>query len=55
MYYMQICIDVINGYLKILKGAELSLKFDDHKNVKEYEIQKFRAHEANYDYLTDSD
>ena len=45
---MQICIDVINSCLKILKGAELSLKFDDHKNVKEYEIQKFRGHEVIY-------
>ena len=45
---MQICIDVINGYLKILKGAELSLKFDDDKNVKEYEIQNFRGHEVIY-------
>lgn len=46
--YMQICIDVINSYLKIPKGAKLSLKFDDHKNVKEYEIQNFRGHEVIY-------
>ena len=39
---------MINCYLKILKGGELSLKFDDQKNVKEYEIQNFRGHEVIY-------
>ena len=48
LYVSTVCIDVINGYLKILKGAELSLKFDDDKNVKEYEIQNFRGHEVIY-------
>ena len=33
---------------KSWKDADLSLKFDDQKNVKEYEIQNFRGHEVIY-------
>ena len=36
---------------KSWKDADLSLKFDDQKNVKEYEIENFRVSEVIYDNL----